>query len=277
MHDASLFGTIILLLTILVSYKGFQDRRYFENQAFVIDPILIDGEYRRIVTSGFLHVGWIHLGFNMIALWSFSSSLEIVYGFYKFALLYFASLIGGSLLSLYIHRNHGDYSAVGASGAVSGVVLSYIVLFPTHEIGLFLLPVGIKSWILGLLFIVISIFGIKNQRDNIGHEAHLGGALVGTLLTPLLAPSYLTVHWWIMAVILIPTALFLLLIIRNPAVLMIREYWGENVRDIQKTFSQSKPKVDPAQELDQLLDKIRKHGVNSLSKKERNRLEELSK
>ena len=107
MHNASLFGTIILILTGLVTYKGFQDRRFFKRYVFEIDPILIGREYHRLFTSGFLHVGWIHFGFNMIALLSFSTSLEVVYGLGKFSILYFASMIGGSLLALYIHRNHG--------------------------------------------------------------------------------------------------------------------------------------------------------------------------
>lgn len=277
MHNPSLFGTIILLLTGLMTYKGLRDSRFFEERTFTVDPILINGEYRRLLTSGFLHVGWIHFAFNMIALLSFSSSLEVVYSFWKFAVLYFSSLIGGNLLALYLHRQHGDYSAVGASGAVSGVLLSYIVLFPTEDIGLVLIPIEFKSWIFGLLFVVISIFGIKKQNDSIGHEAHLGGGIIGTLLTPLLAPSYLTVHWWIMAMILIPSILFLLLVIRNPAVLMIREYWGEHIQDVKSTLTPSKTKMDPVRELDQLLDKIRQQGIDSLSKKEKERLEELSK
>ena len=277
MHNASLFGTIILLLTGLMTYKGFQDRRFFENKAFVVDPILINGEYKRLLTSGFLHVNWIHFAFNMIALLSFSSDLEVVYGLGKFSILYFASMIGGNLLALFIHRNHGDYSAVGASGAISGVILSFIVLFPSRSIGFILIPIDIKSWIFGLLFVAISIFGIKSQRDHIGHEAHLGGGIVGVLLTPLLAPSYLSIQWWLFAAILIPSLLFLLLVARNPAVMMIRDYWGENLRDVRSAITRSRSPHNPEQELDQLLDKIRRNGFDSLSKNERARLEELSK
>lgn len=275
MHDASLFGTIILLLAGLVTYKGLIDERFLDRHDFTIDPILIDGEYLRLISAGFLHGGWIHFGFNMIALLSFSTSLELTYGFGSFAILYFASLIGGNLLALYIHRNHGDYSAVGASGAVSGVVLSYIVLFPDSDIGFILIPINIKSWIFGLLFVVISIFGIKNQSDNIGHEAHLGGGIIGVLLTPFFAPEGMTIHWWVMALILVPTTLFLILIVRNPAVLMIRQYWGENIRDLQSTFQKEDTPRSRQMELDRLLDKIRDKGYESLSQRERNRLEEL--
>ena len=277
MHNASLFGTIILILAGLVTYKGFRDRAYFERYVFAVDPILVDRQYYRLFSSGFLHGGWLHFGFNMIALLSFSDSLELTYGFGKLCLLYFASLIGGSLLALYIHRNHGDYRAVGASGAISGVILSYVVLEPAREIGFIFIPISFKCWILGLLFIVISIFGIKHQRDNIGHEAHLGGGIIGVLLTPLLAPSFEPVNWWMMLAIILPVGLFLILIIRNPAVLMIREYWGENVHGLKNTFKNQAPtsSSDRQAELDDLLDKIRQKGYKSLSQKERNRLNEL--
>lgn len=275
MHNASLFGTIILLLAGLVTFKGLQDERFMDRYSFAVDPILINKEYLRLLSSGFLHVGWIHFGFNMIVLLSFSSSLEVIYGFGPFVLLYFASLIGGNLLALYIHRNHGDYRAVGASGAVSGVVLSSLVLFPYADIGFFLIPISFKSWIFALLFVVISIFGIKRQSDNIGHEAHLGGGIIGVLLTPFMVPEGMTVHWWVMGLILAPTTLFLLLIVRNPAVMMIRNYWGENARDLQSAFKKTETPASRQAELDQLLDKIRRSGYESLTRKERARLEDL--
>lgn len=275
MHNPSLFGTIILLLAGLVTYKGLRNLGFLSRHAFEVDPILIDHEYLRLLSSGFLHTGWLHFGFNMIALLSFSTALEVTYGFGPLSLLYFASLIGGNLLALFIHRNHGDYSAVGASGAVSGVVLSYLVLFPNSEIGFILIPISIKSWIFGLLFVVISIFGIKNQSDNIGHEAHLGGGIIGVLLTPLIAPDNLPVNWWIMAAILVPSLLFLLLIARNPAVMMVREYWGENIKDIRSGLSRPDHPHSRQAELDELLDKIRLEGYQSLTPKERDRLEDL--
>ncbi len=276
MEQSSLLGTVLLILTGLVTYKGFRDRRFFEENLFAVDPILIDGEYRRILTSGFLHANWIHFGFNMIALLSFSFSLEQLFGVPKLAGLYLASLIGGSLLALYIHRNHGDYRAVGASGAISGVVLSSIVLFPDSTISFVIIPIEIKSWIFGLLFILISIFGIKSQRDNIGHEAHLGGGLIGILLTPFFAPKFMEINWTLFLALLLPVGLFLLLIIRNPAILMVDGYWGEQMAALRDRKSgQSPSRMSREEELDQLLQKIRRDGLSSLSKKERDRLEEL--
>ncbi|MBK7870598.1 MAG: rhomboid family intramembrane serine protease [Saprospiraceae bacterium] len=280
MEDAGTIGTILMILTFFTSYKGLRDNHFFEEYLFEVDKILIGKEYKRLITSGFLHANWIHFGFNMIALLSFSWSLEEEFGYLKFLLLYFVSMLGGSLLALWIHRHHGDYRAIGASGAISGVVMSSIIIFPEGSISLILIPIPIKSWLFGLLFIIISIFGIKNKSDNIGHEAHLGGAITGVLVTLIMAPWVIKENWWIILAILIPVIVFLILIVRNPAVLMVDKYWGENVKSVQNKTAKirsikSQTRKDKEEELDELLEKIRKHGMNSLSKKEKERLDEL--
>lgn len=275
--EGTIIGTILLIFTGLFTYKGLRDPYFMEDYLFDVDKILLDKEYKRLLTSGFLHANWFHFAFNMYALLSFGDTIELLFGVGPFLILYFASMIGGNLLALYIHRNHGDYRALGASGAISGVVFASIVLFPNSSIGLFLLPFHIKSWVFGVLFILISVWGIKSQRDNIGHEAHLGGAIIGVLLTPLFTPSFLNINWWIIIAILIPTTAFLILIVKNPAVLMINKYWGENVESI-KNWTQKRPETQRSreEELDDLLDKIRKTGMRSLNKKEKERLEELT-
>src|SRR5688572_2426633 len=122
MEVVGIFGFIVLLITTLISIQGIRRADYFEKYSFQIDEILIQKDYKRIFTSGFLHVGWWHLIFNMLTLYWFSGSLEDEMGVGRIATVYFGSLLAGNLLALYIHRNHGDYSAVGASGAVSGLI-----------------------------------------------------------------------------------------------------------------------------------------------------------
>ncbi len=281
MNDTGVVGTLLLLIIAATTYKGFRDAKYFEDNLFEVDAILIGKEYKRMFTSGFLHVNWWHFGFNVIALTSFSWSLEMLFGVWKFLLIYFASLLGGSLLALYVHRNHGDYSAVGASGAISGVIFSSILLFPTVPIHFIFLPkeLGIPGWLFGLLFIAISIFGIKSQRGNIGHDAHLGGALTGALITLFFIPFEM-INWWAFAALTIPTIAFLVLIIRNPTVLMVDGYWGEEISSIKQfNRKKNKPKkttIDKQAELDRLLEKIGKSGLDSLTSEEKERLDRLT-
>lgn len=274
----SVIGIVLTLVLGATSYKGFRDPNYFERYVFDVDKILIAKEYRRLISSGFLHGGWFHLGFNLIALISFSAAVETQLGPGLFALIFFVSLIGGNLLALYIHRNHGDYRAVGASGAISGVIFAAIVLFPGGSIGFVILPFEIKNWVFGLAFILISILGIKRQADNIGHEAHLGGAIIGVLLTLAIQPSIVFESPWLIAGILVPTTLFLYLIVKNPAILMIDSYWGETLRSARNLPSNLRKSNTPSkeEELNKLLDKIRTKGIDSLSSAERKRLEELS-
>ncbi|PTM12261.1 MAG: rhomboid family intramembrane serine protease [Bacteroidetes bacterium] len=276
----SIVGLVLLFLTAAATYQGFRHSAYQARYDFYVDGILVERQYDRLLSSGFLHVGWLHFGFNMATLLSFSFSLELLLGPWRLLLLYFTSMLGGSILSLYIHRHHGDYRAVGASGAISGVVFATIVLFPDSEIGILLLPFSIKGWIFALLFLLVSIFGIKNKMDHIGHEAHLGGAITGVLVAVALQPGILQQNWWVVLAILVPVTLFLLLIVRNPAVLMIDNYWGETIKSattIGRKPTVPQKKVSEQEELNQLLDKIKTSGLASLSPRERQRLEALSK
>lgn len=277
MEHSSIVGTALMIFTGLASYKGFRDNAFFEHNIFDVDRILVDKEYRRLFSSGFLHSGWLHFGFNMMALLSFSFSLEMLFGIPKLVILYFGSMLGGSLLALYIHRNHADYRAVGASGAISGIIFSSIILFPNNEISLILIPIEFKNWVLGIIFILVSIIGIKNKIGNIGHEAHLGGAITGVLITFIMEPVKTADNWWIVLLLLVPTIAFLNLIVRNPAVLMVDNYWGESLKNWKNklTNESSEPEIHPQDEMDELLEKIKKSGFKSLTDKERRRLNEL--
>src|SRR3954470_20520606 len=118
MNTLGLINIAIIIANIIVSYRGFNDHEFFARYSFEVEKITLYKDYKRLVTSGFLHVNWMHLIFNMLALYFFSGSLELYLGAVKFLLIYFLSLIGGDLLSLFIHRNDPDYDSVGASAGV---------------------------------------------------------------------------------------------------------------------------------------------------------------
>ena len=274
MADSSIVGTLLFLLTGLFTYKAFMDKTYLEENIFDVDKILVDQEYRRILTSGFLHANWIHFGFNMGTLLAFSFFMESTLGPINFLLIYFVSLLGGSLLSLYIHRNHADYQAYGASGAVCGILLASVVLFPEARFPIPFSDASIPRWILSVAFVILSIFGIKKSWGNIGHDAHLGGGLCGVLLTIALQPSILQTNWWIILLILVPTISFLILIVKKPETMMIKNYWGVDFKQKRKEHAVKKTQINSLK-LDYLLDKIKREGLDSLSKTERAALDKL--
>lgn len=272
----STIDLIIIALIVVISFsswKGLNDSRFFDRYVFEVDPILIDKQYYRILSPGFLHLSWMHLIFNMIALYTFGGSVGMMLGVRNFLLLYFVSLVAGNLLALFIHRNHGDYSAAGASGAISGVMFACILLFPDASIGFPFIPeLSIRAWVFGVLYLLVSIYGIKNKTGNIGHEAHVGGAIAGILTALALMPELLWEEPWLVAALLVPFTAFMILIVTKPEVLLIDGYWG---------FRQTKPKtfkkaLSDEEQLDILLDKMGSRGIEALSKSDRNLLGKLS-
>jgi len=268
MEDYSIIGGAIFVFTALFTYQGLSNFADQQKYKFDVDAILIRKEYYRLISSGFLHGSWLHFGFNMIALLSFSKAIESAFGMTSYLLIYFLALIGGNLLALYIHRNHGDYTAVGASGAVSGIVSAYIVLYPMSKIEFILIPIGFTCWIFGFVMILITLLAIKAQSDNIGHEAHLGGIIVGILATIVLDINSLIMNWWVVLVLLFPIIIFFYLILRRPEILITKK-WNTSSTSF-KTNARKEISIDD------ILDKINAKGINSLTKKEREVLDRHS-
>jgi len=204
--DISIYTLIIIAINALCSFKGFQDRSFFETYTFNVGGIN-RGEKLRILVSGFLHVDLQHLLFNMITLYFFADNVINSVGPLYFFLIYFGSLIFGNLLSYYFHKNESYYSAVGASGAVTGILYAAILLYPGMELYIYFIPIPIPSYIIGLGYMLYSIYGMKSRVDNIGHDAHFGGAIGGYVLTLLIAPQVLESHLWMVIILAIPIVL----------------------------------------------------------------------
>ena len=263
-------------MNVVTSYRGFKDQFFFDRYSFRVDAVLIQKDYKRLVTSGFLHVNWTHLVFNMIALIFFSGSVEASLGPLKFILIYVAGLVGGNLLSLFIHRLSGDYSSVGASGAINAVLFASIALLPGMNIGLLFLP-AIPGWLFGLVYVLISIYGIRSRSENVGHDAHLGGGMAGVLLAILLAPSILVTNTFAIAIISVPAIAFIIFIVYKPEALLIDNLFFKNHHNYTVEDRYNDNKANKQKELDRLLEKIHNRGISSLSKKERETLEEYSR
>lgn len=275
---AGIFVLVIIIVTVFVSYKGFTNNRFLEDYEFEVDRVLKDRQYYRLLSTGFLHTGWMHLGFNMFSLYIFSGVVELGLGTFNFLLIYFASLIGGGLLSLLIHRNHGNYSSVGASGAVCGVMFASVALYPQMHISLFPLPIGIPSWLYALLFVGVSIYGIRSKKDNIGHDAHLGGALVGMVLALVMHPAAFAENYGAILLILIPTVVFVFIIITRPDLLLVDNLFFKTQKDAYSVDHEwNMKRSDQQQEVDRILEKISRSGMGSLSRKEKETLRDYSR
>jgi membrane associated rhomboid family serine protease len=276
--EIKITGIILLIANVAFSWKGLTDKAFFDRNKFEVGKILHQKEYLRILTSGFLHVSWIHLLFNMIGLYFFSGLLELTLGPGLFVLLYFSGLIGGDLFSLFLHRNHHDYSAVGASGAICGLVFASIALFPGLEMSLFFIPIFIPGWLYGLIYVGISIYGIRSQRDNIGHDAHLGGALAGMLTAIAMQPGIFAQNYVTILIITVPTLIFIYLIVTRPQILLIdNQFFKSQKRYFNIDEKYNEQKSNKQKELNFLLDKISQKGIGSLTQKEKQRLDSLSR
>ena len=199
---------IIIIANVLVSMKGFKDYAFLDTYKFQVGKIL-SGEKIRMLSSGFLHVDWMHLGFNMYALYLFGGIVTGFLGITSFIIIYFISLLAGNLYSLKYHKSETYYSAVGASGAVSGIVYSSILLYPDMSLYLFFIPIPIPGYIFGVGYLLYSIYGMKKQIGNVGHSAHLGGAIGGFAITLLINTSLLATNTLMVLLLAVPIILLL--------------------------------------------------------------------
>jgi membrane associated rhomboid family serine protease len=192
----------IIIANVLVSYKGFNDVAFFRKNEFHIGSIRA-GEKTRMITSGFLHADMGHLFFNMFTLYMFAPVVIGYFGSASFFLIYMGSLVFGSLLTLLMHKNDYSYRAIGASGAVTGIIYSAILLQPDMMLGLFYV-IPVPAYLFGIGYLLYSIYGMKAKNDNIGHTAHFGGAIGGYLITLLKEPSMFVDNTFMVVLLAIP-------------------------------------------------------------------------
>ncbi len=200
----------IIAINTLVSLKGFNDQYFFERYKFGIGAIQ-SGQKERMFTSGFLHVDLSHLFLNMFTLYFFADVVISWFGAFKFILIYFVSLLAGSLLALFFHRQEPYYSAVGASGAVTGILYSAILLQPDMQLGIMFIPIPLPAYVFGIAYMLYSIYGMKKRLGNIGHTAHFGGAIGGYAATLLFKPDLFQTDTLMVLLLAVPIIILFIL------------------------------------------------------------------
>lgn len=200
----------IMAANVIVSLRGFNDTGFFDRYKFNISGIRA-GQRDRIVTSGFLHVDISHLFFNMFTLYFFANVVIGWFGPGKFLIIYFVSLVAGSLLALFFHKDEPYYSAVGASGAVTGILYSAILLNPDMQLGIMFIPIPLPAYVLGIAYLLYSIYGMKSRLGNIGHTAHFGGAIGGYVVSLLFKPELFVTDTFIVVLLAVPIVILFVL------------------------------------------------------------------
>jgi membrane associated rhomboid family serine protease len=187
---------ILIALTSIVSFLAFSRNDLFDKLQFNAWYIKHYKEWYRFFSYALLHADWAHLIINMFVLWSFSSIVlshfTIIYhgaAGLHFLLLYVGGTIFSTLYDFWKNQENIYYNAVGASGAVSAVVFASIILYPNGKIFFYIIPIGIPSWLFGILYLIYSAYMGKRAKDNIGHNAHFWGAIFGILYMVVTSPN----------------------------------------------------------------------------------------
>lgn len=187
---------VIIALTVFVSISAFNNAELFSRLKFNAYQIKYANEKWRFFSYALLHSGWTHLIINMYVLYSFGGVVEQFFsenfgtiGFLYYALLYIGGILFSTLWDFGKYKDDVYYNAVGASGAVSAVVFSSILVYPSGSIFLFPIPFPLPSWLFGIAYLIYSAYMGKKGTDNIGHNAHFWGAIFGIILTVILVPG----------------------------------------------------------------------------------------
>jgi membrane associated rhomboid family serine protease len=185
---------IIIAVTVLVSFLSWNQATLFERLTFNPYSVMHRKQWYRLFSSALVHADLPHLFINMYVLYSFGEFIEKVYQFYipwgaqSYLMMYILCIAAANLKTLFEHKNNAWYNAVGASGAVSGVVFAFVLFAPVEKI-LFFGIIPIPAFLYGLLYLVYSQIMAKRGKDNIGHDAHFFGAVFGFVFTGMLRPE----------------------------------------------------------------------------------------
>jgi membrane associated rhomboid family serine protease len=184
--------TWILIITIASSFFAWNRPDIY--QKWILNPyqIKLKGEYWRFITSGFVHLNYMHLFFNMFALFFFGQNVAYYFGprgDLLMVVLYLLGIVVSDIPTYLKYRNMPNYNSLGASGGVAAVVFSSIIFDPLNPISIIFIPIGIPGFVLGALYLVYSYYQGKRMADNINHDAHLYGAIFGLIFTVMLRPG----------------------------------------------------------------------------------------
>lgn len=200
---------ILIAACIILSLLAFNNPTLMSKMLFNPYLVVHRKEYYRVLSHAFIHGNFIHLFFNMYVLFSFGNLVETIFtdervfnnlfpeqefwgvskGYLMYFMVYFGGLLFAVLPSIYKHKDNPSYNSLGASGAVSSVIMVFILLMPTSNLQIIFIPINIPAFILGIAYLVYEYFMSKRGNTGIAHDAHLLGGVFGLLLVLILQPA----------------------------------------------------------------------------------------
>ncbi len=186
---------IIIIITVAISWYSWNNPSLLDK--LLLNPVKVDSkrEYYRFVTSGFVHADFMHLFFNMLTLWFVGESIEQIFmmlfgsnGALLYLTLYIVGIVVSDLPSYFKHRKNSNYNSLGASGGVSAILFSAILIAPLMRVCLYF-AICMPGFIFGFLFLAYSYYESRRGRGYINHDAHMFGALFGVVFMAIVYPS----------------------------------------------------------------------------------------
>jgi len=189
----------IIIATAAISILAFSNQQIMDKLLFSPYKTVHNKEWHRLLTHGFVHADYMHLFINMFVLMSFGAAVEDIFGSLRsngiinsatlnFCLLYFGGIVIASLTTLKKYKDNSYYQSVGASGAVSAVVFTYIFFDPLSKL-LFMFIIPIPAIVFGILYLAYSHYMSKKEGDFINHDAHFVGSVFGFIYPLLIDPK----------------------------------------------------------------------------------------
>ncbi len=181
------YGLVLInILFFLVEINGGD--AFIERWSVVPRHLLADpgGQFLTIFTAMFMHGGWLHLGGNMLYLWIFGDNVEDNFGSFRFLIFYLLCGVAATFAQA-LADPRSNIPNLGASGAIAGVLASYLVLFPRQRVkvwlgGFFIVPMSALI-VIGFWFLLQLLNEFGAVQDGVAYMAHVGGFVTGLLLT----------------------------------------------------------------------------------------------
>lgn len=187
--------SFLIIATSLVSVLAFNKPELLNKLKFNAYMVWYKKQYARLLTNALVHSGWLHLIINMYVLWIFGQFIEDAFtqlfsaGKLLYILMYVLAVPFSSIPALIKQKNNHYYNAVGASGAVSAVVFTTILLAPKTSLFIMFIPIPVPAYIFGILYLIYSYFMGKRGKDNIAHDAHFAGSIFGFTFPLIIEPQ----------------------------------------------------------------------------------------